>query len=67
MSEADKIYHKELLKKVKEIEKGLNYYINRNQELENENKIYREMYEHRVNEYIKNVKNWVGYRSDLIE
>lgn len=57
MSEADKIYHKELLKKVKEIEKGLNYYINRNQELENENKIYREMYEHRVNEYIKNVKN----------
>ena len=57
MSEADKIYHKELLKKVKEIEKGLNYYINRNQELEYENKIYREMYEHRVNEYIKNVKN----------
>ena len=30
MSEADKIYHKELLKKVKEIENGLNYYINRN-------------------------------------
>lgn len=56
MSEADKIYQKELLKKIKEIENGLNYYINRNQELELENKIYREMYEHRVDEYIKKCK-----------
>lgn len=57
MSESNEIYSKELLKKVKEIENGLNYYINRNKELEIENKIYKEMYEHRVNEYIKNVKN----------
>lgn len=57
MSEADKLYEEELLKKVKDIENALNYYINRNKDLEMENKIYKGMYEHRVDEYIKNVKN----------
>lgn len=56
MNETDEIYQKELLKKVKEIENGLIYYINRNKELENENKIYKEMYENRVNEYLKHIK-----------
>ena len=56
MNETDEIYQKELLKKVKEIENGLIYYINRNKELENENKIYKKMYEHRVNEYLEYIK-----------
>ena len=57
MSEENKLYEEELLKKVKDIENALNYYINRNKDLEMENKIYKGMYEHRVDEYIKNVKN----------
>lgn len=56
MNETDEIYQKELLKKVKEIENGLIYYINRNKELENENKIYKKMYEHRVDEYLNCIK-----------
>ena len=56
MNKTDEIYQKELLKKVKEIENGLIYYINRNKELENENKIYKKMYEHRVNEYLEYIK-----------
>lgn len=57
MSEADKlfndIYERTLLEKIKDIEFALKCYIKRNKELENENKLYREMYEHRVEEYIK--------------
>ena len=56
MNETDEIYQKELLKKVKEIENGLIYYINRNKELENENKKNKKMYEHRVNEYLEYIK-----------
>lgn len=56
MDNQNKIFEKELLKKVKDIENALNYYIKRNKELESENKIYKEMYEHRVNEYLKHIK-----------
>lgn len=56
ISETDEIYELELLKKIKDIEGALKYYINRNKELEIENKVYKEMYEHRVNEYIKKIK-----------
>ena len=47
------IYERTLLEKVKDIEFALKYYIKRNRELENENKLYKEMYENRVNEYLK--------------
>ena len=56
MNNQNEIFEKELLKKVKDIENALNYYIKRNKELESENKIYKEMYEHRVNEYLKHIK-----------
>lgn len=56
MNDQNKIFEKELLKKVKDIENALNYYIKRNKELESENKIYKEMYENRVNEYLKHIK-----------
>ena len=46
-------YAKELIKKVKEIEIGLNYYIERSQQLENELNQYKTMYENRVEEYLK--------------
>ena len=46
-------YAKELIKKVKEIEIGLNYYIERSQHLENELNQYKIMYENRVEEYLK--------------
>lgn len=46
-------YAKELIKKVKEIEIGLNYYIERSQQLENELNQYKIMYENRVEEYLK--------------
>lgn len=47
------IYAKELIKKVKEIEIGLNYYIKHSQQLENELNQYKIMYENRVEEYLK--------------
>lgn len=46
-------YAKEIIKKVKEIEIGLNYYIERSQKLENEINQYKIMYENRVEEYLK--------------
>lgn len=49
-------YAKELIKKVKEIEIGLNYYIERSQQLENELSQYKIMYENRVEEYLKLTK-----------
>lgn len=50
------IYERILLEKIKDIELALKCYIKRNKELENENKLYREMYEHRVEEYIKTTR-----------
>lgn len=47
------IYERILLEKIKDIELALKYYIKRNRELESENKLYKEMYENRVNEYLK--------------
>ena len=47
------IYAKKLIKKVKEIETGLNYYIKHSQQLENELNLYKIMYENRVEEYLK--------------
>lgn len=49
----DDEYAKELIKKVKEIEKGLGYYIKYSQQLENELNQYKIMYENRVEEYLK--------------
>ena len=46
-------YAKELIKKVKELENGLNYYIKHSQQLENELNQYKIMYENRVEEYLK--------------
>lgn len=51
--EENRLYEKELLKKVKDIENGLNYYIERNKELEIENEVYKEMYTNRVKEYLE--------------
>lgn len=53
---AENKYAKELIKKVKEIEIGLNYYIDRSQQLENELSQYKIMYENRVEEYLKLTK-----------
>lgn len=53
---AENKYAKELIKKVKEIEIGLNYYIERSQQLENELNQYKIMYENRVEEYLKLTK-----------
>ena len=50
---AEDEYVKELIKKVKEIEIGLNYYIKHSQQLENELNQYKIMYENRVEEYLK--------------
>lgn len=49
----DDEYAKELIKKVKELEKGLDYYIKHSQQLENELNQYKIMYENRVEEYLK--------------
>ena len=47
------MYERTILEKIKDIEFALKYYIKRNRELESENKLYKEMYENRVNEYLK--------------
>lgn len=47
------VYANGLLDKIKEIEYGLEYYINRTHELEFENKRLSQMYENRVDQYIK--------------
>ena len=49
-------YANTLLESVDNIKFGLKYYIERCLELENELKVYRKMYENRVNEYIKSLK-----------
>lgn len=49
-------YAKELIKKVKELEIGLDYYIKHSQQLENELNQYKLMYENRVEEYLKLTK-----------
>lgn len=56
MSNEKNDYENEIMKKCKDIEDALKYYIDRNKELENENKIYKKMYEHRVNEYLEYIK-----------
>ena len=52
-------YNKENLKKCNDVYNALRYYISRVEELENENKNLKEMYENRVNEYLK-LKKKVG-------
>ena len=49
-------YANTLLENIDNIKDGLKYYIERCLELENELKVYQEMYEHRVNEYTKLLK-----------
>ena len=46
-------YANTLLESIDNIKVGLKYYVERCLELENELKLYQEMYENRVNEYIK--------------
>jgi len=46
-------YAENLLKSVKELQKGLAYYIKRTHELESENKILSDAYENRVKESLK--------------
>ena len=56
---SEDVYTNGLLDKIKEIEYGLKYYINRTHELEFENKRLMQMYENRVDQYIK-----VTYRKE---
>lgn len=49
-------YANTLLESIDNIKVGLKYYVERCLELENELKLYQEMYENRVNEYIKLLK-----------
>lgn len=53
----DSKYRNELLKKIKDIEKGLKYYIQKNAELETRLNYYENAYENRVNEYLKEKKD----------
>lgn len=46
------VYEKELLKKIKDIEIALKYYISKNKELENDLEYYKNAYENRVDEFI---------------
>ena len=46
-------YENELLKGIDELKRALKYYIERTRLLETEVKRYQQMYENRVNEYIK--------------
>lgn len=46
-------YENDLLKGVDELKRALKYYIERTRNLEKENKLLHEMYENRVNEYLK--------------
>lgn len=55
MDNENEIFGQQLLKKVKDIENGLNYYINRNKQLETELEVYKAMYENRVNEYLNHI------------
>lgn len=50
-------YAKELLNKVNELKNGLEYYIGRTHLLENELDSYKTMYENRIEEYLKLIKN----------
>lgn len=50
-------YAKELLNKVNELKNGLEYYIDRTHLLENELDSYKIMYENRIEEYLKLIKN----------
>lgn len=49
-------YAKALLDKVRDLEVGLKYYIEKSHTLENELNVYKEMYENRVNECLKKEK-----------
>lgn len=46
-------YENDLLKGVDELKRALKYYIERTRNLEKENKLLHEMYENRVNKYLK--------------
>ena len=46
-------YAKILLQKVKDIETGLKYYIEKSERLEHEVNLYADMYQHRVDEFMK--------------
>lgn len=52
----DERYKKTIIKKAEDVLFALNYYANRCDLLEKQNKNLEEMYENRVNEYLKNNK-----------
>lgn len=54
------VYAKALLKKLKDIEFGLKYYIDRVNYLERENKVLSQMYENRVEQSLQQMKYIVG-------
>ena len=54
------VYAKALLEKLKDIELGLKYYIDRVNSLENENKALSQMYENRVEQSLQQMKYIVG-------
>ena len=65
MEEINSIYAKALLDKIKEVEIGLKYYIDRVNSLENENKVLSQMYENRVEQSLQQMKYIVGDESDV--
>ena len=64
MKEMNNIYAKTLLEKLKDVELGLKYYIDRVNSLENENKLLSQMYENRVEQSLQQMKNIVGDESN---
>ena len=57
MSELDEKYERELLKHLHDVDMALRYYINENRQLRNELDYYKNAYENRVNEYLKERKD----------
>lgn len=59
------VYAKTLLEKLKNIEFGLKYYIDRVNYLEHENKVLSQMYENRVEQSLQQMKYIVGDESNV--
>lgn len=57
MSELDERYERELLKHLHDVDMALRYYINENRQLRNELDYYKNAYENRVDEYLKERKD----------
>ena len=60
-------YEKELLKKIKDIEIALRYYIDINKELETDLEYYKNAYENRVDDFINRDRKWKDKINKKIE